>query len=89
MDFEQIVNRRKGRAMAQLLEEFERELEPLLPAETASAFKALVRRKLNSFADDVTESMKLVLGQAEKNGAAQDIEDRLFADTRNQQRGNT
>lgn len=79
MDRGQYVHRRKGRYMAQLLEEFEKELEPRLPSEVAQDFKALVRRKLNAFAADVTDVMA---GTGEKNGAAQDLEDRIFPDNR-------
>lgn len=84
MDQEQYVHRRKGRYMAQLLEEFEAELEPRLPQGVADAFKALVRRKLNAFATDVTD---LLAGGDDtvKNGAAQALEDGLFADTRTTQ----
>lgn len=80
MDQEQYVHRRKGRYMAQLLEEFERELEPRLPQPVAEGFKAMVRRKLNAFATDVTDLLERD-GEA-KNGIAQDIEDRLFPDKR-------
>lgn len=68
--------------MAQVLEEFERELEPLLPAEKVAGFKALVRRKLNGFAGDVIDLLRLE-GTA-RNGAAIDVEDRLFPDGRHQ-----
>lgn len=82
MEIEQAIDRRKGRAMAQTLEEFENECEPRLPAAVATAFKAFVRRKLNAFASDVTELVKAEREGWVKNAAAQDIEDRLFADTR-------
>lgn len=64
--------------MAQTLEVFEEELEPLLPKEAAENFKALVRRKLNGFASD----MVALISDPGKalNGAAQDTKDRLYPD---------
>ena len=70
------VHRRKGRYMAQTLEVFEERVEPLLPAEVAKEFKALVRQKLNAFAADVVELLEL--NDKAKNGVAQDIADRLW-----------
>lgn len=64
--------------MAQTLEEFEKKIEPLLPADVAEEFKALVRRKLNAFAADVEEL--LALEDKAKNGYAEEIVDRLFPD---------
>lgn len=78
---EQFIERRKKRAMAQLLEEFEREVQPLIPEAVATAFKALARRKLNSFASDVLEALRLRRSGQVKNAVAQDIEDRLHADS--------
>lgn len=72
------VHRRKGRYMAQTLEVFEEQIEPLVPAEVAGNFKALVRRKMNALAADCIELLELE-DQA-KNGVAQDIADRLFPD---------
>lgn len=72
------VHRRKGRYMAQTLEEFEKHIEPLVPAEVASHFKALVRRKMNALAADVIELIELE--DKAKNGVAQDIADRLWPD---------
>lgn len=73
---EQLVQRRKGRCMAQSLDEFEREVEPHLPEEVATNFKAFVRRKLNSFATDLIEALQMGTGMVE-NAAARDIRDRL------------
>lgn len=73
--------------MAQLLEAFEAELEPRLPGGVSADYKALVRRKLNAFASDLTDLLGRQSAGEVKNGAAQDIEDRLYADTRNTQRG--
>lgn len=64
--------------MAQTLEEFEEKIEPLLPADVAKEFKALVRRKLNAFAADVEELLDLE--DKAKNGFAQDIADKLWPD---------
>lgn len=64
--------------MAQLLEEFERTIEPLVPEEQAKTFKAMVRRKMNALAVDAADLMNLE-GVA-VNGYAQDIKDRLFPD---------
>lgn len=80
MDFESYVERRKKRYMAQLLEEFEREIEPHVSAGASQAFKALVRRKLNSFSNDVIDLLKL--DGTERNGSAIDLEDRLFPNGR-------
>jgi len=66
--------------MAQLLEEFERELEPLLPADVVADFKALVRRKLNVFASDISEKLQDVERGLVQNGAGQAIRDSLHAD---------
>lgn len=62
--------------MAQILEAFERDIEPHLPPDAAGViqdFKALVRMRLSSLADDAAD----VLGSAQINGAALDIRDRL------------
>lgn len=64
--------------MAQLLEEFERTIQPLIPEEQAQEFKALARRKLNALAVDAIDLMKL--GDMAINGAAQDIRDRIAPD---------
>ena len=81
-DAENYVNRRKGRAMAQILEVFEEKLEPLLPGEEAESFKALVRKKLNGLATDVTDVLKQADGTVKNNGVAEDIHNRLSADSR-------
>lgn len=64
--------------MAQLLEEFERTIEPLIPPKAAAEFKALARRKLNALAVDAIDLMSL--GDMAINGAAQDIRDRISPD---------
>lgn len=66
--------------MAQLLEEFERDLEPLLPAEKVEDFKALVRRKLNVLASDIVEKAEDERQGLIQNGVGQAVRDRLHAD---------
>ncbi len=66
--------------MAQLLEEFERDLEPLLPADVVEGFKALVRRKLNVLASDVVDQVKVERQGLVQNGAGQALKDSLHAD---------
>lgn len=76
MDPESYINQRKGRVMAQTLEAFEVNLEPLLPSEIAESFKALVRKKLNGFASDM---VALVTNpNMALNGHAQATKDSLF-----------
>lgn len=75
------VDRRKAKYMAQLLEDFEREIEPLIPTDKAHRFKALVRRKFNAVAADFQELLDLD-DRASKNELAQEIVDHLFADGR-------
>lgn len=77
---EQFVQRRKGRCMAQLLEEFERELEPLLPAEAVQNFKALVRRKLNVLASDIVEAIGDTREGLLRNGSAEALKQQLHPD---------
>jgi len=64
--------------LAQTLEAFENDVEPLLPAEVAASFKALVRRKFGALTTDCIELMELE-GKA-MNGYARDIKDRLHPD---------
>lgn len=78
MDRTQYVHKRKGRYMAQVLEEYERSIEPLIPKDTSDAFKALVRRKVTALAVDCIEVMELE--ETAMNGAAQDIKDRISPD---------
>lgn len=82
MDREQYVHKRKGRYMAQTLESFEDEIEPLLSASVSSKFKALVRRKMNALAVDCCELMKLEENGQLNNGAAQAVKDSIFPDGR-------
>lgn len=77
---EQFVQQRKGRCMAQLLEEFERDIEPLLPSEVVESFKALVRRKLNVLASDIVEKAEDERRGLMQNGIGQAVRDHLHAD---------
>ena len=78
MDKAQYVHKRKGKYMAQVLEAFERDIEPNLPSgmegETQS-FKGLVRARINALASDSVDIM--ALDGSVPNGAAQDLRDRL------------
>lgn len=65
--------------MAQLLELFEKSIEPHVPAPAAQKFKSEVRRKVNALAVDACDVMNLDSNTV-INGAAQDVRDRLFAD---------
>ena len=73
--------------MAQLLELFEKSIEPHVPAPAAEKFKAEVRRKVNALAVDACDVMNMDSEQV-FNGAAQDVKDRVFADGAAQRRGN-
>lgn len=66
--------------MAQILEEFENEIEPRLPEKVASDFKVLVRRKVSALATDCTQIMELDADQ-EVNGAALAVRDSLSPDS--------
>lgn len=72
------VKQRRGRYLAQELDEFEEKIEPLLPKDVAEAFKVTLRRKMGALAADVVSLIELE-DQA-KNGFAQEVLDRLFAD---------
>lgn len=71
------IHKRKGRYMAQTLEDFERNIEPLIPQEVAESFKGTVRRKINALACDVCEVFDLEDTRQEQNGYARAIRDRL------------
>lgn len=72
------VENRRGRYLAQTMDEFEEKIEPLLPKNVAQAFKKTLRRKFGALSADVTSLFELE-DQA-KNGLAQEVVDRLFAD---------
>lgn len=66
--------------MAQLLEEYEREIEPFVPEEQNKTFKALVRRKLNVLASDIVEKAEDERRGLVQNGVGQALKDQLHAD---------
>jgi len=65
--------------MAQLLELFEKSIEPHVPEQAAQKFKSEVRRKVNALAVDACDVMNMDSNTV-INAAAQDVRDRLFAD---------
>lgn len=77
MDRSQFLQSRRGRYLAQTMEEFERTIEPLVPADISTEFKALVRRKMGALTKDATDLLEL---DGEMNGIAQDMKDRLHPD---------
>lgn len=79
MDQAQYVKTRVGRYMAQILEEFERIVEPRVPKEVSDEFKPIVRRKVSALGADCIEM--LGLGNEAMNGAAQDLKDRVEPDS--------
>lgn len=81
MDKQALVHRRKKRYMAQVLEDFERNVEPHLPTEVAENFKGTIRRKLHALALDAIEFMGLKPGE-EVNLEAIDLRDRLHPEGR-------
>lgn len=78
MERTEYVHKRKGRYMAQFLDQFEELIEPLIPKDKADEIKALARRKFNALATDVCELIEL--GDDAMNGHARDIKDRLGPD---------
>lgn len=78
MDKAHFVDSRKKRYMAQILDHFESEIEPLLDASAAGAvqdFKGHVRSRIGALAADAIDVINL--DGASINGAAQAIRDRL------------
>ena len=82
-EYEEYVHRRKRRYMAQILETFEELCESQLSTVASQDFKGTVRRKLHAFAIDVTQAA----GAESINGVAQDLRDRVWADTAPTTRG--
>lgn len=78
MDRTEYAHKRKARYMAQLLEYFEQEVEPRLPADVAKDFKGMVRRKFQALAVDVTEVLEME--DMAINQHAQDLKDRVYPD---------
>ena len=81
MDKAAYVHRRKKRYMAQLLEEFERDVEPLISPDVAAKFKGTVRRKLHALALDSCEIITLKPDE-ELNGVVVELRDRMHAEGR-------
>lgn len=75
-----LVRQRKGRYMAQLLDLFERQIEPHVPASVAQEFKGECRRKLNALSVDACDVIFLMGTDQLQNGHAIAIKDRLFVD---------
>jgi hypothetical protein len=74
----EIIQRRRGRYLAQTLTAFEERLLPLLPREAAGevqAFKGLVRERFDALAFDADELIGLLVSGGEKNGAATELRD--------------
>lgn len=80
----QFLQSRRGRYLAQTLEEFERTIEPLIPADVAKDFKGIVRRKFGALAKEAEDLMGL---DGEINGIAQTMKDALHPDTAPSTRG--
>lgn len=83
MDRAGLIQRRKARYMAQMLEGFEQTIQPLLPDTAGGAvqdFKGLVRARINALATDAVELIEL--DGTERNGAAIELRDRLHAEGR-------
>lgn len=85
MDKQAYVHKRKKRYMAQLLEDFEENVEPRLPEDVAQNFKRMVRRKLHALALDSCEIINLKPGE-ELNGEIVALRDRLHIEGRPVQR---
>lgn len=75
MERQTYVHKRKGRYMAQVLAEFEKSVQPLIPEEVADEFKSQVRRKMNALAVDVCDMLRLQDQGLEINGFARDLRD--------------
>lgn len=67
--------------MAQVLTEFERLVEPLIPQDVAEDFKGIVRRKFHALALDANEFHGLAPGEA-LNLEALRVRDRLHPEGR-------
>lgn len=78
MEREQYIQTRVGRYMAQILEEYERLIEPRVPKEVSDEFKPIVRRKVSALGADCKEL--LGLEDQAMNGYARDIKDRVDPD---------
>jgi hypothetical protein len=78
MDRAALVNKRRKKYLAQLLEAFEELVEPQTTnRESVDEFKGLVRAKMNALAVDAIDVMSLQDGE-EINGLAIQTTDRLY-----------
>lgn len=78
----ELIQRRRGRYMAQTLTAFEERIQPLLGPEANGAvqdFKGLVRERFDALAADADELIGLLGEGVEVNGAAQRLRDRVRA----------
>jgi hypothetical protein len=78
MDKAALVDKRRRKYLAQLMEAFEELVEPQTTnAADVDKFKGLVRAKMNALAVDAIDVMSLLPGE-EINGYAIETTDRLF-----------
>lgn len=86
MDKATWIHKRKGKYMAQVLEKFETDIEPLLngagDGPAVQDFKGLVRARMNALATDCVDLMALGDAAMVQNVAAQDVRDRLHPEGR-------
>lgn len=68
--------------MAQVLEEFERIVEPLIPRDRAEEFKGIVRRKLNALAVDAIDAIEAIQRGEVVSDVGQELRDQLHPDSR-------
>lgn len=77
MDRATYLKKRRSKYMAQVLEAFEQNIEPHLPATAAGAaqdFKGLVRARMNALHVDAVDIFTL---DGARNGVAQELRDAL------------
>jgi hypothetical protein len=82
MDKAALIDKRRRKYLAQLLEAFEELVEPQTTTpDSVAAFKGLVRAKMNALAVDAIDVMNLQVGE-EINGYALETTDRLYPNGR-------
>lgn len=67
--------------MAQILEEYERLVEPRVPKEVSDEFKPIVRRKVSALGADCKELLGLENDAMAMNGVAQALRDQVEPDS--------
>jgi hypothetical protein len=82
MDEYGYVKNRKGICMAMTMEAFEELIEPHVPKAKAEQFKAIYRKKLNRFENEICELLGMKRTGQRLNAHAQSIEDGLFPNGR-------